>query len=175
MRRRFKLAILFVAAAVIGHAGLVLFVPNFLMGMAMDRISRQGRLINQFQFGPRTTQQSRSVVRPAPDLAYATCVYDLTDGPLLIEAAPSPDQGYVSVSVFAANTDNTAVFDTAQRPQGIRFILAREGQPVPPGEQVVISPSDKGIVLDRRLAPTADAFAAADQARRANRCEPAGG
>lgn len=174
MNRRLKLAILFAVSAVVGHLALVLFVPHFLMGVAMDRVGQGGKLVNQFQFGPRTTQNSRNIVRPSPDLAYSTCVYDLKDGPLLIEAAPSPSQGYVSLSVFAANTDNIAVFDSAQQPQGIRFVLAREGQPVPDGVQVVRSPSDKGMVLDRRLAPTAELFAAVDQARRLDKCEPVG-
>ncbi|MBN8502731.1 MAG: DUF1254 domain-containing protein, partial [Sphingomonadales bacterium] len=122
-------------------------------------------------FNPRTTQKSRGVVRPSPDLAYSTCAFDLSAGPVAVEALPSPAGGYVSLSVFAANTDNIAVFDTDQSPDGIRFILARDGQATPPGARVVISPSDKGIVLDRRLAPNAELFAAADQARRADKCE----
>ena len=171
MTRRAKLILTFIVAAVAGHIGLVLFVPHFLMNIAMERASQDGKLINQFAFGSRTTQNSRNVVRPSPDLAYATCAYDLSNGPLLIEAAPSPNQGYVSISVFAANTDNIAVFDTRQSPEGLRCVLAREGQATPAGTKVVISPSVRGIVLDRRLAPNAELFAAADQARRGDKCQ----
>jgi uncharacterized membrane protein len=170
MKRSVQLGLLFAAAVAIGHVGLVLIVPHFLMRVAIGRVSQNGTEINRFVFGPRTAQNSRGVVRPSPDLAYSTCAFDLSGGPLLIEAAPSPNQGYVSISVFAANTDNIAVFDTAQFSKGIRFVLAREGQPTSAGERVVISPSDKGIVLDRRLAPNAELFAAADQARRADKC-----
>lgn len=170
MKRSVQLGLLFAAAVAIGHVGLVLIAPHFLMSVAIGRVSQNGAEINRFVFGPRTTQNSRGVVRPSPDLAYSTCAFDLSGGPLLIEAAPSPNQGYVSISVFAANTDNIAVLDTAQFSQGIRFVLARQGQPTPAGERVVISPSDKGIVLDRRLAPNAELFAAADQARRADKC-----
>lgn len=175
MNRPIKLAILFAGAVVVGHLGLVMATPHLLMNVAMKRISEEGQRINQFSFGPRTTAQSRGVVRPSPDLAYASCVYDLSGGPVLVQAGPSPAAGYVSISVFAANTDNIAVFDSTGSPQGIRFVLARAGQPTPVGEKVVISPSDRGIVLDRRLAPTAELFAAADQARRGNRCAPLGG
>ena len=175
MKRPVKLALLFLAAAAFGHVGLVLATPHVLMNVAMKRVSQDGKLVNQFIFGPRTTQNSRNIVRPSPDLAYSTCVYDLKDGPLLIEAAPSPNNGYVSLSVFAANTDNIAVFDTAQSPQGIRFVLAREGQKTPAGEKVVISTSDRGMILDRRLAPNAELFAAADQARRGDKCQKIGG
>ncbi len=171
MNRPVKLALLFAAAAVVGHVGLVMATPHALMRVVTKRASQDGKLINQFQFGPRTTKLARGVVRPSPDLAYSTCVYDLSDGPVLVEAAPTPGQGYVSLSVFAANTDNVAVFDTTQLPQGIRFVLAREGQKTPAGEKVVISPSNRGIVLDRRLAANDELFAAANQARRADKCE----
>jgi uncharacterized membrane protein len=172
MNRTVKLALIFAGAAIIGHVGLVLAVPNIIMGVAIKRVSQHGKAFNRFEFGPRTTKESRGVVRPSPDLAYSTCVYDLADGPVQVSAAPSPNQGYVSLSVFAGNTDNIAVFDTTQKPEGIAFVLARSGQPTPPGATVVISPSDKGIVLDRRLAPNAELFAAADAARRADRCAP---
>jgi uncharacterized membrane protein len=175
MKRNLKLAGLFVGAAVLGHVGLVLAVPNVLMGVAMDRISENGAVINRFQFGDRTTQNSRGVVRPSPDLAYASCVYDLSNGPLLVTAAPSPGQGYVSLSVFAANTDNVAALDSRQYPQGIRFVLAMKGQAAPVGERVIASPSVRGIILDRRLAPTAEKFAEADKARRADSCSPLAG
>lgn len=172
MNRTVKLLGLFIGASVIGHVGLVLALPHALMGVAMSRMSGDGAAINRFEFGSRTTKDSRRVVRPSPDLAYASCVYDLSKGPLLVTAAPSPNQGYVSLSVFAANTDNIAALDTTRYPDGIRFVLARKGQAVPAGERVVESPSDKGVILDRRLAPTAELFAQVDQARRADRCDP---
>lgn len=175
MNRPVKLALLFAAAAAVGHVGLVMATPHALMRIVMNRASQEGAAVNQFQFGPRTTKDSRGVVRPSPDLAYSTCVYDLSNGPVRVSAAPTPGQGYVSISVFAANTDNVAVFDTTQKPDGIEFVLAREGQQTPPGTEVVISPSDRGIVLDRRLAANDELFAAADQARRGDKCEAISG
>jgi uncharacterized membrane protein len=171
MNRTVKLGLLFAVAAAAGHVGLVLAVPGAIMGKVMNRASQDGALVNQFQFGPRTTKDSRGVVRPSPDLAYSTCVYDLSQGPVRISAAPTPGGGYVSLSVFAANTDNIAVFDSSQHPLGISFVLAREGQKAPQDAVVVRSPSDRGIVLDRRLAANDELFAAADQARRADKCE----
>lgn len=170
MNRAVKLALAFAASAAVAHVGAVWATPYALMRVAMDRLSGGGKAINGFVFGPRTTQSSRGVVRPSPDLAYASCVYDLSGGPLLVTAEPSPNQGYLSLSVFAANTDNIGVFDSLQMPQGIRFILALEGQRVPKGQRVLISPSRKGIVLDRRLAPDAATFTAVDKARREDTC-----
>ena len=172
MNRTLKLGLIFAAAAAVGHVGLVMATPRVIMGAAIKRTSKDGTVVNQFQFGPRTTKDSRAVVRPSPDLAYSTCAYDLSQGPILVQAAPTPGDGYVSISVFDARTDNIAVFDTRQFPQGIRFVLAREGQAVPDGEKVVRSNFDQGLILDRRLAPTAEQFAQADAARRTDSCAP---
>ncbi|MDP3907089.1 DUF1254 domain-containing protein [Novosphingobium sp.] len=172
MNAGLKYALAFALAAGVGHVATILAAPRAIMDVALGKLSNDGAAINRFVFGNRVTQQSRNVVRPSPDLAYASCVYDLSRGPLLVTAAPSPDNGYVSLSVFDARTDNIAVFDTGQFPQGIRFVLAREGQAVPAGEPVVRANYDTGVILDRRLAPTAELFAAADKARRADSCAP---
>ena len=172
MNRLVKYAAGFALAVAVGHVGTILAAPRVIMHKALDKMSDGGTRINQFSFGPRTTSHSRGVVRPSPDLAYSSCVYDLSKGPIRVSAAPSPDNGYVSLSVFDARTDNVGVFDSGQFPQGISFVLARAGQATPPGAAVVISPSDRGVILDRRLAPSAELFAKVDVARRADSCAP---
>ena len=172
MKRRVQLALCFAGAALLGHVATVIAAPRVIMHIAMDRLSEHGRLINAFRFSGRVDSHARWVVRPSPDLAYASCVYDLSHGPVLVTAIPGVDHGYLSLSVFAANTDNIAVFDTLRQPQGVRFALALPGQSVPPGTNVVRAISAKGIILDRRLAPDAAAFAAADRARTADSCTP---
>lgn len=177
MKRAVALCLAFVLAAGVGHVGTILAAPYAIMAVAMNKLSQGGKVTNAFYFARRTTAQSRQIVRPSPDLAYASCVYDLADGPLLVSAAPAGDGGYASLSVFAANTDNIGVYDTVAHPAGMRFILARDGQVLAPrvrqmGLPVLLSPSRKGIVLDRRLAPTPDAFVLADKARRADTCAP---
>jgi uncharacterized membrane protein len=153
----------------IAHFAVIFAAPYVLMGGAMKKLSGNGRAVNQFVFGPRTTEASRAVVRPSPDLAYASCVYDLAKGPLHVHAAPWSD--YMSISVFQANSDNIFVQNDRQAPMGIDFVLARKDQATPPGARVVISPSVKGVILDRRLAPSQEAFAKADAARHADVCE----
>ena len=172
MSRAVWLGVCFCAAAAVGHVGTVIAAPQVIMHVAMARLSQHDRLINAFSFSPRVDAHARGVVRPSPDLAYASCVYDLSHGAIVVSAAPSADHGYASISVFAANTDNIAVFDTFAQPQGVRFALALAGQAVPTGVPVVRATTARGIILDRRLAPTAAAFAAADQARSADRCAP---
>ena len=172
MSRALHLGLCFAAAVAVGHVATIIAAPRAIMHVAMRRLSDHGHLINAFRFSPRVDGHARWVVRPSPDLAYASCVYDLKDGPILVSAAPSADHGYASISVFAGNTDNIAVFDTLTQPQGIRFALALRGQAVPQGLTVVRATTARGIILDRRLAPDAATFAAADLARRADRCAP---
>jgi uncharacterized membrane protein len=158
--------------AFLAHFAVIFAAPYVLMGGAMKKLSGGGRAVNQFVFSPRTTEASRAVVRPSPDLAYGACVYDLSKGPLRVHAAPWSD--YMSISVFQANSDNIFVQNDRQAPTGIDFVLARKDQATPPGARVVISPSAKGIILDRRLAPSQDAFAKADVARHGDVCETVG-
>jgi uncharacterized membrane protein len=160
-------------AALVGlmaHFAVIFATPYVLMGGAMKRLSGGGRAVNQFVFAPRTTETSRGVVRPAPDLAYGACVYNLAKGPLRVHGAPSGGD-YMSIWVFQANSDNIFVENDRQAPTGIDFVLAKKDQATPAGARVVISPSTKGIVLDRRLAPTQEAFAKADVARHGDVCE----
>jgi uncharacterized membrane protein len=168
MKSLLSWAIVALVCALIGYAGVFVATPYVLMGAAMKKISGNGRAVNQFVFGPRTTEASRTIVRPSPDLAYASCVYDLSKGPLLVHATPWSH--YMSISVFQANSDNIFVLNDRQAPNGVDFVLAKTGQATPPGARVVISPSDKGIILDRRLAPDAETFAKADAARRGDVC-----
>lgn len=172
MNRSVKYALAFAVAVAAGHVGTIIAAPRAIMHVALNKMSDGGKRLNQFSFGPRTTSHSRAIVRPSPDLAYSNCVYDLSQGPIRVSAAPSPDNGYVSLSVFDARTDNVGVFDSLQFPQGISFVLAKAGQKTPPGVSVVISPSTRGVILDRRLAPSAELFAKVDQARRADSCAP---
>lgn len=173
MRRAMRNMLVVAATAGIGYVTTVVAVPHVIMHVAMNRLSDDGRRINTFQFADRTTSASRAIVRPSPDLAYASCVYDLSDGPIVVEVPPTEGGGYVSVSVFAANTDNFAVVDSLANPRGIRFVLQEPGKRFHPRNiPVIYSPTRRGIILDRRLAPTLAEFASADKARRGDRCAP---
>lgn len=141
------------------------------MGVAMKRLSNGWANTNQFIQGPQTTMHSRQIVRPSPDMAYAACVYDLRDGAVHVTAAPWDD--YMSISVFAANSDNIFSQNDREAPNGVAFVLAKRGQTVPPGAKVIYSPSRRGIILDRRLAPTKERFELAKAARQNNACRPA--
>lgn len=172
MRRVLLLAGLGVATAAIAHFATVLAAPYVLMNVAMDRISQNGERVNRWSHPARTSQNSRNVVRPSPDLAYSACVYDLAAGPVHVTAAPWDD--YMSVSVFAHNSDNIFVVNDRQAPAGVDLYIVAKGAPRPAAAGLVVeSPSRRGIVLQRRIAPTQARWQAADAARKADVCTSA--
>ena len=166
-----KSAAIVVGTAIVVHLAIILATPNLIMGVALKRLSFGEQKINQWYHGPRTTEASRAVVRPSPDLAYSSCVYDLSKGPVRVVAGKAAD--YMSVSVYAANSDNIFAINDRQAPDGVALVLVGKGQTAPQGLGTVVqSPTQRGIVLERRLAPSAEAFAAAAKARANDLCAP---
>ena len=166
-----RLVLVGVAVAAVSHLGVIMVAPYVLMRGAMKRVSRDGASINTWIHAPRVSEESRRVVRPSPDLAYSACVYDLSNGPIRITAAAWDD--YMSVSAFAANSDNFFVINDREAPEGVDLVLIRAGDEKPAGAAMVVeSPSTRGIVLQRRVAPTEERFAKADAARKNDICGP---
>jgi uncharacterized membrane protein len=165
----FLVLTLIVAAAF--HAAAILLAPQVIMNVAFDRVSQNGRAANTWIWRERVNPEHRDIVQPSPDLAYGACAFDLTRGPVRIRIAPGAD--YVSLSLYADNTDNFfAVNDRTMQGQSLEIALIGPGDSAPAGAaRVVRSPSMRGLALERRLSPTAAAFAAADQARRTGVCE----
>jgi uncharacterized membrane protein len=166
-----RLLLLAAVVAAVSHVAVIVAAPYVLMQAAMARVSRDGKMINQWTHPPRVSETSRRIVRPSPDLAYSACVYDLSGGPIRVTAAAWDD--YMSVSAFADNSDNFFVINDRQAPNGVDFVLIRAGAPKPEGAAMVVeSPSTTGIILQRRIAPTAERFAQADAARKGDICGP---
>lgn len=156
-----------VAAAIIGHLAFVYAVPRVMMNVAIARLGAGG--VNHWQFAPRVTEASRTIVRPSPDFAYSACPYDLADGPVVM--AVEPWDAYWSLSLYADNSDNFFVIDDREARYGAEITLVRRGHAHPEGASMVVeSPSGRGIALIRRLAPTRDAYDAAAQVARADAC-----
>ncbi|MEZ5955824.1 MAG: DUF1254 domain-containing protein [Hyphomonadaceae bacterium] len=158
--------------AALAHVGFMFMYPNVVMSAAMARMSAQGE--NEWRHVARVTEASRVVVRPSPDLAYSACVYNLASGPVAISVSPWGD--YMSLSLFAANTDNYYTLNDRSMPaEGVTVILRRPDQELTEAERgsafaVVDSPSQRGVALIRRLAPTMERFEQADAARRLEQC-----
>jgi uncharacterized membrane protein len=170
------LSTLLVSAAF--HIGFMFMYPQLLMTAAINRLSDNGQRENVWTHAPRMTETARVIVRPSPDLAYSSCVYDLSDGPVQISVQPWGD--YMSLSLFAANTDNYYTLNDRRMPSAGAVVIVRGAGQALTVEQsaaafeVVESPSQRGIALIRRLAPSQAQFNQAQAARESDLCEALG-
>ena len=156
--------ITFLIAALIGHVVVLYAAPGFIMDRAMSAMEERGVEVHEYFLTPRTTPQSQTVVRPSPDLAYSICRFELDKTPLSVTAAPW--QPYASVSLFDAQTRN---FGSVRAESGAAFRL------LPPGQNAqtdtdIVSPTRKGLMLIRRLAPTSDDYADVKNIAAGDRC-----
>lgn len=156
MRRRwvrYALATLGIAAA--SYFGAMALAPSVIMSRVMDRLATQAGGVNRIGLTAPPDANSRQVVKPSPDLAYAVCVFDLAEGPVLVGGRPA--DAYWSLALYGANTDNFFVVnDRSPGAGGGRFVLANAAMRARiPAEfralTVIEPPSAKGIMLQRYL------------------------
>ncbi|HYD88690.1 MAG TPA: DUF1254 domain-containing protein [Vitreimonas sp.] len=150
--------------AAVTHIACIYAAPRLMMNVAIERVG--GESYNSWRLAERVSPASRQIVRPSPDFAYSACAYDLSAGPVTISAAPW--SSYWSLSLYAANSDNYYVIDDREAEYGAGLTLIRRGARRPDGAAMIVeSPSERGIALIRRLAPSpAEYRAAAETARR---------
>ncbi len=146
----------------------IIYLPYGLMSIAMDRLGQGG--VNTMSYGNLATPERQPVVRPSPDLAYSSCPYDLSKGPVAIDVAPVPGR-YSSLSLFDAATDVIFVRnDVEAKDQPYRIVVARAGQAAPAGTEIVRTSHDRGIALVRLLLKDPAELGGLDAARRQSSC-----
>jgi len=158
------LALLATAAGV--HALTLHFAPAVIMDRAMTALAARGIALHAFTTPQRVTPQTQSVVRSSPDLYYALCRYDLGNPATRVALTMARWPGYQSLSFFDARTDNFATLRGTGK--AVSVTLLPPGSPSQQG--AVVSPTAKGVILIRRLAPSAEDFAAAAQAGAGDQC-----
>lgn len=163
--------------AAMGHAAVLLTAPRSAMNSAIERIHASGLDFNEIRHAARVGPESRRVVRPAPDLAYSTCLFDVGEAPVRFRAPPP--SGYLSLSLFAMNTDNFFVRNDQHRPNmPIDVVLMKSGMRVtdtlraalPEATEFVEAPSERGIALFRTIVPTPEDWVRIDDERRRATC-----
>jgi uncharacterized membrane protein len=163
----------FVVAAIV-HVGSVYAVPSLIMHRALAMMTRNADF-NTLRFSARPTSESRAIVRPSPDLLYSACPYDLAkaNGALRVQATVPPGT-YWSVSAFDAQTNNFYVRNDRQTPSGaVDFLIIAPGAYIQNNRlPVVVSPSNRGLVLFRTLINDEARLADIDNARRRASCAP---
>lgn len=158
-----------IAAAVAAYLGIA-GISYGLMEGAIRKLSSQGPGINHMAYGSLATPERQPVVRPSPDLAYSSCPYDLSAGPLEIIFTPVSDR-YSSLSVFDAATDVIFVRnDLGLHGKPYRIVVAKKGQAVPTGVPVVWTVHERGIALVRLLLKDPAEIGGLDAVRRQSAC-----
>lgn len=163
--KRFMLAtLIFVIMGLIGHFATLHMTPGVIMSKAMKQIEARGVALHRFSLLPRTTPKTQTVVRPSPDLAYSICRFDLSGDEVLVVRAGLYDN-YTSVSFFDMHTNNFATVrvGAGDNPASGSEILLRG----PGGAKLehaayvgpqFESPTQRGLILIRRVAPTVAAY-----------------
>ena len=178
MKRLVISILIFVGAVIVGHVLTLKVVPGVIMKKAMQSMQAKGLPMHKFVLGGRVTPQTQTVVRPAPDLVYSICLFDfsLTNRPLEIRAGFWADYG--SVSFFDARTNNFATVRVGADGQNAdaKIYLITKDIDKPTGSQggaqIIISPSERGLILIRRLAPTAEKYQQVQAVSKADLCQP---
>jgi uncharacterized membrane protein len=152
MKSWIKWIVATVILAVIIHLIVVKMYPNIIMGAVTGKLEKVYQSTNKLMHSPPTTDKSRSVVRPSPDLLYSVCVYDVSKNPIKITA--KVPNTYWSISFYESNTDNFFVKNYRQvTSRDVAFILVSKGKSVPDagGAEVIEAPTDKGFFIIRML------------------------
>jgi uncharacterized membrane protein len=161
------------AIALAVHAASVLVLPRAIMWRTLAVLSRDAGT-NTMSHAQRANADSRLIVRPSPDLLYSTCPFDLAKahGALRVHAQGMPAT-YWSVSAFDAATGNFFVRnDRAARGGAVDFLIIAPGTFVDGTRlPVIVSPSERGIVLFRTLINDETRLAEIDARRRNAACE----
>lgn len=176
MRAFFTGLAAFAVTFLIAHFVVLSALPSKIMSTVRGQMTERGMPVHAWAMSPRVTPETQPVVRPSPDLAYAICLIDLSDGPVELSVPAWPEYG--SLSIFEADTDNVYASSLDTRAEGTpgtrRVIVALEGQDLSTAgeaEQVILK-KPEALALIRRLAPTQAAYEAAAALIPASRCAP---
>lgn len=148
------------------HYTVLQGAPGFVMDKALERLEERGVPLQGFLASPRITPQTQSVVRASPDLAYSVCRYDFSADRRAMIVRAAPWEGYASLSFFDDRTDNYATLRGSG--EGIETLLLPPGGSA--GAGAIASPSERGVILIRRLAPDAASHARALAVSDGDRC-----
>lgn len=179
-RAALGLGVVLIVAA-LTHTLALWAIPQVIMGGAMRSLAAATGGTNP-GLPPMTDHTQRRIVMPSPDLLYGTCVWDVSQRPLLVRARLD-GVPYASVALYGANSDNFLVLNGRQQgADGVSLWITgpstpgpTAGTPPPPaGVRVVRAPSDRGLLLMRVLVgdPRID-LPQAEALRRTLRCDPA--
>jgi uncharacterized membrane protein len=168
----------FVIGLVATHFIVLNALPGRIMSKARERIVASGAPVHEWRMTPRVTPQTQTIVRPSPDLAYAICLIDTSNGPVVLSVPTWPEYG--SLSIFDASTDNVYAGSLDSRlpdaPQ-LRTVVVTSTAMQTFGPRVDVSSvvalkNPRALALIRRLAPSQGLYDTAAGLLPESRCEP---
>lgn len=188
MRRWAGPLVVLILTAALAHWLTLVMAPAVIMNRAIAALEARGVALHAFTAPQRVTPTTQQVVRSSSDLYYALCRYDLAQAEpddaftTAVAVSMAKWDGYQSLSFFDANTNNFATLRATGDQVRAKLILADGGNggvvagstkdAGPYGRDVVVqSPTATGVILIRRLAPTAEAFAKALQVGALDDCK----
>jgi len=161
-----------VAVAAFVHLATLYALPRLVMRQTLEKMGEP----NKMHFGSRPTASSHAVVRPSPDMLYASCPFDLSRGPLRV-IARVPHSTYWSLAGFDAATNNFFVRNDRQvGGDSLEVLLLRPGQSLPPVDRArervtVFAPSKRGLLLFRTVIDDEKHLPALEALLHQDRCE----
>lgn len=172
-----KKLLAFLAIATLANLATVAALPWLINAIVVHRLVEKSGGYNRAVAWPRADASARTIVRPSPDLLYTSCAFDVAERPLRITAPVA--KGYVSISGFAANTDNFFALndgDVAPGPDGrkrLDVVVARAGATgLPAGVPVITAPSSRGLILFRTLIASDADLPVLLELQARQRCDP---
>jgi len=165
------------ATAILVHLAAIWAAPRLIMQVLLHGPQAKAmQMHNQAAFPPPVSAQSRSIVLPSPDMLYSVCVFDVSKGPVRVQANPRLPT-YWSIALYSSNSDNFFVLNDRQAgkaPVDLWLVAADANMSeaaVPAGSRVVVTPSRQGFLLMRVLTGKYDAEkAVVEPARRTLQC-----
>lgn len=160
-----NISLLVIGASLSLHLLILFAIPYIAMRVVMRRVTRYVG-VNCFAHVPQPTAENRDVVRPSPDLSYSIAVFDVARSPILVSAPVPPT--YMSLSLYAANTDNFYVInDRELGGSELSFVLVSSASSIADQKEarVIQTPTSKGIILLRYFAANAQTLAQVNQAQ----------
>ncbi len=172
MKRLIGPLALSVILGIASHFAILNYAPSVIMDRAYTMLGERGTAVHAFNLAPRMTPQTQSVVRPSPDLAYSACRFDLSEAPNGVRVKMGSYDGYSSLSFFDAQTNNFRTIRGNGEARETRLLPANSaGNGAENGADVTRAPSQKGIILIRRLAPSDAEYAKVAEASAGDLCE----
>ena len=158
----------FIITAVGAHWATLAYAPSVIMDRALATLKERGIAEHAFTSPVRISPQTQVVVRSSPDMFYSLCRYDLSASGSSLSITMNEWSMYQSLTFFDAETNNYLTLrGTGKTVSETLYTEALAGAEM----DGPVSPTKRGVILIRRLAPTPELFEAASETAKGDRCE----